>query len=47
MENSSYFEMNAVNNSGKTGTEVTPHGVLLNSLALKTFLLEHSRQLSQ
>jgi hypothetical protein len=42
-----YFEMNAINNSDKTRAEVTPHWVLMNSLARKTFLLEHSRQLHQ
>jgi hypothetical protein len=37
-----YFEMNAVNKSGKTRAEATPHGVLMNSLARK-----HNRLLSQ
>lgn len=33
--------------SGKTRAEVIPHGGLMNSLARKTFPLEHSRQFSQ
>ena len=41
------FEMNAINKSGKTRAEVTLHVALMNSLARKTFPLEHSRQLSQ
>ena len=39
--------MNAVNKSGKTRAEEISQGALRNSLARKTSLLEHSRQLSQ
>ena len=42
-----YFEINVINKLGKTRAEVTLHGALMNSLARKTFPLEHSRQLSQ
>lgn len=36
--------MNVVNRSGKIWTEETPYGVLMNSLARKTFPLENSKQ---
>ena len=35
------------NKSGILRTEATPHGILMNSSARKTFSLEHSRQNSQ
>lgn len=41
------FQDNFVNRSGKIRTKLSPHGVLMNFLARKTFSLEYRRQCSQ